>query len=272
MRSPFLLIPLAVALASGCSKEPAAPTVDPTANAPAGTAMKADSRSHDESSYAEPDKVVVKDLALDLKLDFDSKQIGGTATYTLEWKDKGARQLVLDTRELSVEKVEAIAADGKTAPLAFVLAPADKVFGSKLSIETPDQPAKVVITYHTAPTASGLQWLEPSMTEGKKLPFMFSQSQAIHARSWVPLQDTPSVRFTYSAHVVSRPDVMVLMSADNDPKAARDGDYTFKMPQPIPSYLLAIAAGDLVFEPISGRSGVWAEPTMVGKAAKEFED
>jgi len=234
--------------------------------------MKADSRSHDESSYAEPDKVVVKDVALDLKLDFDAKQIGGTATYTLEWKDKAAKQLVLDTRELSVEKVEAIGADGTASPLQFVLAPADKVFGSKLSIDAPAQPAKVQITYHTAPTASGLQWLEPSMTEGKKLPFMFSQSQAIHARSWVPLQDTPSVRFTYTAHVTSRPDVMVLMSADNDPKAARDGDYTFKMPQPIPSYLLAIAAGDLVFEPISGRSGVWAEPTMVGKAAKEFED
>ncbi|MEG2804511.1 M1 family metallopeptidase [Stenotrophomonas sp.] len=272
MRSPFLLIPLAVALAAGCSKEAAAPTAEPTATAPASTAMKADSRSHDESSYAEPDKVVVKDLALDLKLDFDARQIGGTATYTLEWKDKAAKQLVLDTRELTVEKVEALDADGKTTPLPFVLAPADKVFGSKLSIEAPAQPAKVQITYHTAPTASGLQWLEPSMTEGKKLPFMFSQSQAIHARSWVPLQDTPSVRFTYSAHVVSRPDVMVLMSADNDPKAARDGDYTFKMPQPIPSYLLAIAAGDLVFEPISGRSGVWAEPTMVGKAAKEFED
>ncbi len=234
--------------------------------------MKADSRSHDESSYAEPDKVVVKDVALDLKLDFDASQIGGTATYTLEWKDKAAKQLVLDTRELSVEKVEAIGADGTASPLQFVLAPADKVFGSKLSIDAPAQPAKVQITYHTAPTASGLQWLEPSMTEGKKLPFMFSQSQAIHARSWVPLQDTPSVRFTYTAHVTSRPDVMVLMSADNDPKAARDGDYTFKMPQPIPSYLLAIAAGDLVFEPISGRSGVWAEPTMVGKAAKEFED
>lgn len=272
MRSPFLLIPLAVALAAGCSKEAAAPAAAPTATAPASTAMKADSRSHDESSYAEPDKVVVKDLALDLKLDFDAKQIGGTATYTLEWKDKAAKQLVLDTRELSVEKVEAIDADGKASPLQFVLAPADKVFGSKLSIEAPAQPGKVQITYHTAPTASGLQWLEPSMTEGKKLPFMFSQSQAIHARSWVPLQDTPSVRFTYSAHVTSRADVMVLMSADNDPKAARDGDYTFKMPQPIPSYLLAIAAGDLVFEPISGRSGVWAEPTMVGKAAKEFED
>ncbi len=272
MRSPFLLIPLAVALAAGCSKEPAAPTAEPAAQPAAANAVKAENRNHDESSYAQPDKVVIKDLALDLKLDFDNKQIGGTATYTLDWKDKAARQLVLDTRELTIEKVEAVLADGKTAPLQFALAAADKVFGSKLTIETPEQPAKVAITYHTAPTASGLQWLEPSMTEGKQLPFMFSQSQAIHARSWVPLQDTPSVRFTYSAHVTSRPDVMVLMSADNDPKAARDGDYTFKMPQPIPSYLLAIAAGDLVFEPISGRSGVWAEPTMVGKAAKEFED
>ncbi|MGN7837224.1 M1 family metallopeptidase [Stenotrophomonas sp. 22385] len=272
MRSPFLLIPLAVALAAGCSKEPAAPTAAPAGQPSADTAVKAVNRSHDESSYAEPDKVVIKDLGLDLKLDFDSRQIGGTATYTLEWKDKAAKQLVLDTRELTIEKVEAVAADGTTAPLQFVLAAADKVFGSKLTIEAPQQPGNVRVTYHTAPTASGLQWLEPSMTEGKQLPFMFSQSQAIHARSWVPLQDTPSVRFTYSAHVASRPDVMVLMSADNDPKAARDGDYTFKMPQPIPSYLLAIAAGDLVFEPISGRSGVWAEPTMVGKAAKEFED
>ncbi len=272
MRSPFLLIPLAVALAAGCSKEPAAPTAAPAAQPSADTAVKAVNRSHDESSYAEPDKVVIKDLGLDLKLDFDSRQIGGTATYTLEWKDKAAKQLVLDTRELTIEKIEAVAADGSAAPLQFALAPADKVFGSKLTIEAPAQPGKVRVTYHTSPTASGLQWLEPSMTEGKQLPFMFSQSQAIHARSWVPLQDTPSVRFTYSAHVASRPDVMVLMSADNDPKAARDGDYTFKMPQPIPSYLLAIAAGDLVFEPISGRSGVWAEPTMVGKAAKEFED
>lgn len=272
MRNPLMLLPLAVALAAGCSQEAAAPAAAPTAEKAPAAPVNAENRSHDESSYAEPDKVVIKDIALDLKLDFDQKQIGGTATYTLEWKQKDAKQLVLDTRELSVSKVEAIAADGARSPLQFVLAPVDKVFGSKLTIETPAQPAKVEVTYHTAPTASGLQWLAPSMTEGKKLPFMFSQSQAIHARSWVPLQDTPSVRFTYSAHVVSRPDVMVLMSADNDPKAARDGDYTFKMPQPIPSYLLAIAAGDLVFEPISGRSGVWAEPTMVNKAAKEFED
>src|SRR5690606_13629139 len=117
-------------------------------------------------------------------------------------------------------------------------------------IEAPQQPAKVRVTYRTSPGASGLQWLTPEMTEGGQLPFMFSQSQQIHARSWVPLQDTPQVRYTYSARITTRPDVMVLMSADNDPAAIRDGEYTFTMPQRIPSYLMAIAAGDLVFKPI----------------------
>lgn len=272
MRSTSLILPLAIAavLATGCS-----PTSTAPAQAPAATAEEAamgTARSHDESSYAQPEKVVITDLALDLALDFDARVISGTATYTLDWKRDDANELVLDTRELDIRKVEAIAEDGSASELAYSLAPADKVFGSRLSITAVSQPAKVRVTYATAPGASGLQWLEPSMTEGGRLPFMFSQSQAIHARSWVPLQDTPGVRFTYSAHVTSRPDVMVLMSADNDPAAARDGDYRFQMPQPIPSYLLAIAAGDLVFKPVSARSGIWAEPAMVDKAAREFED
>ncbi len=269
MRSAFLLLSCAAVLAAGCSRDATpAPEARP---AKAADAVKA-SRSNDENSYAEPGKVVITDLALDLVLDFDKKQIGGTATYKLDWKDKSATQLVLDTRALTINKVEGSDDKGNWAPLKYALAANDKIYGSKLTIETPARNASVRIGYQTSPEASGLQWLEPSMTEGKQLPFMFSQSQAIHARSWVPLQDTPSVRFTYTAHVSSRPDVMVLMSADNDPAAPRDGDYSFKMPNPIPSYLLAIAAGDLVFKPISARSGVWAEPTMVDKAAKEFED
>ena len=272
MRPSSLILPLAIALVlgtAGCSESTTAPAAPATATSEASMST---SRSHDESSYAQPEKVVITDLALDLDLDFDARQISGTATYSLDWKRDDANELVLDTRELDIRKVEAIGADGSAAELAYTLAPADKVFGSKLTITAMSQPAKVRITYATAPTASGLQWLEPGMTEGGKLPFMFSQSQAIHGRSWIPLQDTPGVRFTYSATVRSRPDVMVLMSADNAPDAVRDGEYSFTMPQPIPSYLLAIAAGDLVFQPVSPRSGIWAEPSMVGKAAKEFED
>ncbi len=266
MRSLALLLSCAAVLAAGCSKEPeSTPVAAPKKPAVAQVA------DHDEHSYAEPQKVAIADLALDIAVDFDAKTIGGTATYTLDWKDKAATELVLDTRDLTISKVEG-EANGAWSPLQYALAAKDPVLGSKLTIETPARNAKVRVTYTSSPEASGLQWLTPEMTEGKQLPFMFSQSQQIHARSWVPLQDTPQVRYTYTAHVTSRPDVMVLMSADNDPAAARDGDYSFKMPQKIPSYLMAIAAGDLVFKPISARSGVWAEPAMVDKATKEFED
>ena len=271
MRQLLLSVSIAAALglvATGCQRNqnPA-----PAAAAPAAPAAAAE-KIVDEHSYAQPDQVRTTDLALDLAIDFDSKTIGGTATYALDWVDKSATQLVLDTRDLTIDKAEGLGADGKWEPLKFALSDKDKVLGSALTIETPNRPAKVRVTYATSPEASGLQWLAPSMTEGKQTPFMFSQSQQIHARSWVPLQDTPIIRFTYSAHVTAPKDAMVLMSADNDPAAARDGDYSFKMPQKIPSYLLAIAAGDLVFKPIGERSGVWAEPAMVDKAVAEFDD
>ncbi|KRD34772.1 MULTISPECIES: M1 family metallopeptidase [unclassified Lysobacter] len=273
MRYSILTVCLAAALALGCSREAATPAdgAAPPAAAKTETAVTSPAVV-DAHSYAQPDKVRIDDLALQLAVDFEHKQLSGSATYTLNWVDKAATQLVLDTRGLNIEKIVGERSDGKWDDLKFALAPADKLFGSKLTIETPERNARVRVTYKTSPDASGLQWLTPAMTEGKKTPFMFSQSQQIHARSWVPLQDTPSVRFTYTAHVTAPKDAMVLMSADNDPKAARDGDYEFKMPQKIPSYLLAIAAGDLVFQPISQRSGVWAEPAMAPKAVAEFSD
>ncbi len=272
MRRSHAILSLATMLAVAACQRAEAP---PPAAAKKAAAMPAAAQTAivDDHSYSQPDKVRTTDLALDLALDFDKKEIAGTATYTLDWKDKSATQLVLDTRDLTIEKAEALDANGQATPLAFKLADrADPILGTKLTIDAPTRPAKVRVTYRTSPDASGLQWLEPSMTEGKKQPFMFSQSQQIHARSWVPLQDTPQIRFTYSAHVTAPKDAMVLMSADNDPNAVRDGDYSFRMPQKIPSYLLAIAAGDLVFKPISARSGVWAEPAMVDKAEHEFED
>ncbi|HTD28981.1 MAG TPA: M1 family metallopeptidase [Xanthomonadaceae bacterium] len=229
-------------------------------------------RSHDESSYAEPDKAKVTRLSLDLTVDFDKKQLSGTATLNVNIYDKDAKTLVLDTRDLSIDKIEGSDGTGDWKNMTFTLAPRDPVLGSKLTINITQPLRQVRITYATSPQASGLQWLDPSMTEGKTLPFMFSQSEAVEARSWIPLQDTPGVRFTYEAHIKTPPKVMVVMSAGNDPTTAHTGDYHFTMAQQIPSYLLAIAAGDLVFKRISDRSGVWAEPEMAPKAAAEFAD
>jgi aminopeptidase N len=226
----------------------------------------------DPHSYAQPDAVLVTHLDLDLKLDFDKRVLAGHATLKLDWKDAKAKDLVLDTRDLKIAGVEALDASGKATPLKFALAPRDKELGSKLTVEAPAHPASVRISYATVPEASGLQWLAPEQTASKKLPFMFSQSESIHARSWVPLQDSPAIRITYDAHISAPKNVRVVMSAINDAKHPLDGDFSFDQPHPIPSYLLAIAAGDIAVKETGPRSAVYAEPGVVDKAAHEFED
>jgi leukotriene-A4 hydrolase len=228
--------------------------------------------ANDPYSYAQPDEVRVTHLDLALKIDFPQRQLDGQATLTLDWKDPKAADLVLDTRDLSIASVESVDANGKTVPLQYVLAPRDKQLGSKLTIQTPKRPHEVRIVYTTSPAASGLQWLPPAQTADKQQPFMFSQSESIHARSWVPLQDSPAIRFTYHAHVTAPQDARVSMSAPNDPTHALNGDFSFDQSHPIPSYLLAIAAGDLAIKQTGPRSAVYAEPSIVGKAAHEFED
>ncbi len=229
-------------------------------------------QANDPNSYAQPDQVRVTHLDLDLRIDFPQRQLDGQATLKLDWKNPKAQSLVLDTRDLKIAKVEALAANGKATPLKYAMAPRDKQLGSKLTIATPKHPAQVRIVYTTSPAASGLQWLTPAQTADKKLPFMFSQSESIHARSWVPLQDSPAIRFTYDAHVSAPKDVRVVMSAINDAKHPLNGDFTFDQPHPIPSYLLAISAGDIAVKETGPRSAVYAEPSIVDKAAHEFED
>lgn len=226
----------------------------------------------DPYSYAQPDEVRVTHLDLKLKLDFPQRKLDGRATLTLDWKDPKATALVLDTRDLTIASIESIDTSGKASPLQYALAPRDKQLGSKLTIQAPQHPHEVRIVYSTSPSATGLQWLPPAQTADKKQPFMFSQSESIHARSWVPLQDSPAIRFTYAAEVSAPKDTRVAMSAPNDPNHALNGDFSFKQTHPVPSYLLAIAAGDLAVKETGPRSAVYAEPSVVGKAAHEFED
>ena len=227
--------------------------------------------AQDVHSYANPPAVRVRHVDLDWNVLFDQKILKGTATLTIE-RTSQTEPLVVDTRDLKIEKVETSVNGRQYRPATFTVGTSDKILGAPLTIPLPARATRVRIHYSTSPGASGLQWLAPAQTAGKKDPFMFTQSQAIHARSWIPLQDTPAVRVTYNARVRTPRNLLAVMSAENHPRTARDGDYRFRMRQPIPSYLIALAVGDLRFRSLGPRTGVYAEPQVIDRAARELSD
>ncbi len=226
----------------------------------------------DPHSYGNPDEIAVRAVALDLSIEFEQRRVDGTAELSLDRKNPAARQLVLDTRDLDIRGVEALDSAGVAHPATFALDRRDPILGSALRIRLDASSPKVRIRYRTSPDASGLQWMTPAQTAGKQHPFMFSQSESIHARSWVPLQDSPAVRFTWTARVHLPKDLRAIMSAPNEVAHRLDGEFGFAMEHPVPSYLLAIAVGDIAARPTGPRSAVYAEPSIVDAAAKEFAD
>ncbi len=248
-------------LLSACSKAPS--TVQ--------TSNEKFSDQQDHHSYAKPQEVRVRHIALDLDVLFPERILKGSAMLVID-RDQGNQPLRLDSRDLKVSRAE-VSSDGNTwSGTTFEIGPSDKILGAPLTVQLPQNATRVRLYYETNPTASALQWLTPQQTAGKKQPFLYTQSQAIHARSWIPTQDTPGVRVTYSAKIRVPKGLRAVMSARNDPHQAAGTEYSFDMPQPVPSYLIALAVGDLAFSPISKRTGVWTEPSMIKKAAAEFSD
>ncbi|HEY5933155.1 MAG TPA: M1 family aminopeptidase/hydrolase, partial [Kofleriaceae bacterium] len=221
----------------------------------------------DPHSQANPAQVAVRHLSLVLDVDFPARVLRGTANLTLERRDPAVTELRLDSDDLAIESVIAC---GTRRPLAFSLADARPILGQALIVKLPAGVDCVAVRYATRPDARALLWVEPSGTSGGKHPMLFTQSQAINARTWIPLQDTPGVRFTYDATIRVPPPLRPVMSAENAQEPVSPGEWRFRMQQPIPSYLMALAVGDLTFRAIGSRTGVYAEPSLVDAAAREF--
>ncbi|MDN5201572.1 M1 family metallopeptidase [Fulvivirgaceae bacterium BMA10] len=221
---------------------------------------------NDPHSYAKPEEAVIKHLKWDVELDFSVKKINGVASLTID-KSESAKQLVLDIKGLNIRKVTL---DDDPMEVTFSIGPEDAILGSPLQINILPETKIVHVHYTTGDNAEALQWLDPKQTAGGKHPFLFTQSQAILARSWIPLQDSPGIRFTYEATVKVPKELLALMSAANPQEKNETGIYEFKMDQAIPAYLMALSVGDIAFQSLGERTGVYAEPVTLKKAAYEF--
>jgi len=230
---------------------------------------------HDVHSYAAPQVARVKHVDLNLDADFAAKTLSGVATLDVTG-EVGATTLILDVRDMDIRGVR-----NASGPLAFVLGVSDPIMGQALTITTQafvaGQTQKIMVDYATRPEAAALQWLTPAQTSGGKQPFLFSQGQAILTRTWAPTQDSPGIRQTYSATITVPNTLKALMSAESlTPEGVPAGEgrhsYSFRMTNPVPPYLIALAVGDLAFEAEDGRTGVWTEPDRLDAAHTEFSE
>lgn len=222
----------------------------------------------DSHSFSNPTKAVVKHLDLDIKVDFDTQTISGKASWLIENTSKG-NEIIFDENTLNITKVT-LGDDEKETK--FELGKEVEFHGKPLHIAIEPNTTKVNIYYNTTKESIALQWLKPEQTADKKKPFVFSQGESIWSRTWIPCQDSPGIRFTYNAKVTVPKDLMAVMSAVNPQQKNGTGTYTFKQEKAIPSYLMAIAVGDVEFKSIDNRTGVYAEHTVINNAKWEFEN
>jgi leukotriene-A4 hydrolase len=228
----------------------------------------------DVYTYSEPEKVTTRHLSLDLTVDFATSQLRGRATLFIE--NRGStRTLMLDSYDLEIERV---LLDGTTATTWSLGEPS--AIGRSLTIAIEPTTRFVTIDYATSASGSqlphsfgpALTWSAPQQTFGGEKPYLFSFNAPIGARSWMPIQDTPTVRMTYDATLRVPRGLLALMSAADNPIATNDtGIYVFHMPYRIPAYLIALAVGRLEFRAFDERTGVYAEPELIDEAAWELQ-
>lgn len=222
----------------------------------------------DPHSFSEPNNARITHLDLHIEVDFLKQQIKGYAEFDIE-KHINAKEIIFDSKDLIISK---ITLDQDTTPAIFSTGIPEDFIGAAIIVKIKENTKKVRIYYETSSDAEALQWMKPEQTKGGKYPFLYTQSQAILCRSWIPIQDSPGIRFSYNASVKVPEGLMSLMSAENPQEISKDGKYTHKQTKAIPAYLMALAVGELSFHKYDNKTGVYAEPSMMDAAKYEFVD
>jgi leukotriene-A4 hydrolase len=234
------------------------------------TEQLADS-SYDNHSYSNLGAIHTTHLDLELEVNFENKTIYGVARHTMN--NNNADTAIFDINGLLIQKVT-IGTNNNEKETDFVIGNMDKdsILGQPLLVRTDSSTEQINIYYQTTEYSNALDWLDSNLTSSKTKPFLYTQGQAILTITWIPIQDSPSNRITYSAKVTVPKDLMAVMSAKNSKNKSVDGHYFFEMKKPIPSYLIALAVGDLSYQSLSQNTGFYCEPELAKTCLYEFQD
>ncbi|HEX5837529.1 MAG TPA: leukotriene A4 hydrolase C-terminal domain-containing protein [Anaerolineales bacterium] len=221
---------------------------------------------HDPTSYTDLTQGRIEHIDFHIRVDFESCTLDVEARYQMQEPVHGS--LYLDTYKLELQEARIDHRD-----LEWEFDTRDETLGERLHLKGLAGASSFILKFRTSPEARALQWMSPTQTAGGTHPFLYSQCQASNARSVFPCQDTPSVRFTYTAEVQEMPEgLTAVMAAERVEAAEGSGKFSFRMPQPIPSYLFALAVANLDFRELGPRTGIYAEPDLLDAAAWEFAE
>jgi len=222
-------------------------------------------------SFSNVDSIYTKHLHLDLKVDFMERKISGVARHQMI--NSGTKRAIFDIKGLKILKVTTGDVNNETnRKYEIGKETNNKILGKPLIVDIDKNTAFVNIYYETTKESEALDWLDSTLTSSKEKPFLYTQGQAILTRTWIPIQDVPSNRITYSADLSVPSDLLAVMSASNPKVKNKEGMYHFEMKQAIPCYLIALAVGDLVYGDLGNQTGVYCEPELIDDCVYEFKE
>ena len=222
-------------------------------------------------SFSNVDSIYTKHLHLDLKVDFMERKISGVARHQMI--NSGTKRAIFDIKGLNILKVTTGEVNNETnRKYEIGKETSNKILGKPLIVDIDKNTVFVNIYYETTKESEALDWLDSNLTSSKEKPFLYTQGQAILTRTWIPIQDVPSNRITYSADLSVPSDLLAVMSASNPKVKNKEGMYHFEMKQAIPCYLIALAVGDLVYGDLGNQTGVYCEPELIDDCVYEFKE
>jgi aminopeptidase N len=244
--------------------------------------------NNDYHSYANIDQFRVTRMEMDLRVwivnGSTAKTLDGVVALEIKRLDPRATELVLDTKGLMISEVTEKATDvlgaiskNETTWVSrpFHMGKSDPILGSPLVIELPPSSkptALIKIDYETTDDSTGLMWIDPKLNPGHRKRFLYTRAAGLSTRTWIPMQDTPQVRVTYSLRLHAPQEMQAVMSGERDPKVKARGEFLFNMAKPVPPDSIALAVGEWKFVETGPRSGVYAEKSIIKAAAKAFAD